>query len=187
MSSIAEIKRLLRSLADTKNETGVVLICEVREVYDYSCDVIDILSGDEIKGVRLQAGTDAGTGLTIKPLKNSVVVVSAISVVDRYVSMYSEIDSIILFVGDSKVEVTSSNITFNDNQANSYLTDINKLVSEFNEIRLDINNLKQLLTTWVPVIQDGGASLKAASANWAAQLMQPVVTVNDLKDEKIKH
>jgi hypothetical protein len=90
-------------------------------------------------------------------------------------------------VKDFSIKMTDSLIELNGGQKSSYLTDINKLVKKINSLENSLNALKQVLTIWVPVPMDGGAVLKAAVTSWAAQLMQPVTTVNDLKDDKVKH
>jgi phage baseplate assembly protein gpV len=94
-------------------------------------------------------------------------------------SMRLEMDSISILMDDK--------ITFNDGSKGSYLTDINSLVSQLQRLENAMNSLKQALTVWVPVTMDGGAALKAAITSWAAQLIQPLTSVNDLKDDKVKH
>jgi hypothetical protein len=46
--------------------------------------------------------------------------------------------------------------------------------------------LKQAFSSWVPVVYDGGASLKAAAASWAAQRLTETQQ-KDIENELIKH
>ena len=103
------------------------------------------------------------------------------------VKVYLDNTSIELSVKERSVKIDDSIITLNGGSKNSYLTDINQLVAKLNRLENDINSLKQAMTVWVPVPMDGGAVLKAAITAWAAQVLQPVTQVNDLKDEKVKH
>ncbi len=162
-------------------------VCKVTEVQEYTCTVTRLLDGDELKNVRLSAGTDPAKGVLIRPALDSVVLVSELTEVDRFVSMFSTIESFRAKVGAMSILITEDEIVFNEARLGSNLTDIAKLVSEINKLRGELNSLKQVLTVWVPVPMDGGAVLKAAVATWASQLLQPNITVNDLKDEKIKH
>lgn len=85
------------------------------------------------------------------------------------------------------IELTENEITLNGGQKGSWLTDINALVGKINALENDLNNLKTVLTTWVPVPMDGGAVLKALVTAWGTQMIMPITTANDLKDSKVKH
>ena len=50
----------------------------------------------------------------------------------------------------------------------------------------ELNTLKQVLTSWTPVPQDGGASLKASVASWAGRQLQ-LTRQSDYEDTKVKH
>ena len=83
------------------------------------------------------------------------------------------------------MSLTADSIELNGGD-NGGLVKIEALTDKINNIEKDINKLKQAFTTWVPVPQDGGASLKGGVASWAAQ--QLVQTqVSDLEDDKITH
>lgn len=94
-------------------------------------------------------------------------------------SIHLKIGSISIFMNDK--------ITFNEGSNNSFMMKIDQVVSKLNRVENALNALKQVLTVWIPVPMDGGAVLKAAVTSWATQLIQPVTSSNDLKDDKIKH
>lgn len=47
-----------------------------------------------------------------------------------------------------------------------FLVRFSKLKEVADELKTDINSLKTVFSTWVPVANDGGAALKAAAATW---------------------
>lgn len=53
-------------------------------------------------------------------------------------------------------------------------------------LQQDINSLKQVFATWVPVTQDGGAALKASAASWFAQPLA-VTQSTQLQNPKVSH
>jgi hypothetical protein len=91
-----------------------------------------------------------------------------------------------LSVKEKGVKIDKNGLVFNGGAKNSFMIDINKDVQKKNTVENDLNTLKQLVTTWVPAPMDGGAVLKGLLTSWASQTITPT-TVNDLKDELIKH
>jgi hypothetical protein len=60
----------------------------------------------------------------------------------------------------------------------------NELETAFNEVKNDLNTLKNLFSSWVTVPSDGGASLKIITATWSAT---PLIEQIELsKNDKIK-
>lgn len=66
----------------------------------------------------------------------------------------------------------------------NFAVKFNELKSAFDELQQDMETLKQVFTTWVPVPTDGGAALKAASATWSATPL--VQNIDNAKNEDIK-
>ena len=60
----------------------------------------------------------------------------------------------------------------------------NKTKESIDEIKDDINALKQVFSAWVTVPSDGGAALKAGAATWFGQ--QLTKNIDDAKKETIK-
>lgn len=44
-----------------------------------------------------------------------------------------------------------------------------KLIERLNKIEADLNTVKQAFNSWTPVPDDGGAALKAVTADWAGE------------------
>ena len=69
---------------------------------------------------------------------------------------------------------------------NEGLVKVSVATEKLNALEKDVNNLKQLFSTWVPVAQDGGAALKTAVTSWAnSRLVES--NKNELQNSKIKH
>lgn len=66
------------------------------------------------------------------------------------------------------------------------LINIEELTTKLNNIEKDINNLKSVIQNWIPVAEDGGASLKTAASSWAARQIE-LSSKSDYEDENIKH
>lgn len=56
---------------------------------------------------------------------------------------------------------------------------------EIKQLKDEINDLKQMFTTWVPVVYDGGAALKAALATFLTPI--PPAMKTDYENENILH
>lgn len=204
MSRKDEIRRKFDEMAKGDEQVFQASIKEVNEE-DFTCTVV---YDDELEytGVRLRAVVDSEKqGFCFIPKVESIVLVARIGNSNQlYVQLFSEIEKIIFGWGDDveilfdmerillrmqerSIEINADEITFNAGDKGSFATDINKLVDKINAIENDINSLKQAMTNWVPAPMDGGAVLKGLVTSWGAQLIQPVTTVDDLKDELIKH
>jgi len=76
-------------------------------------------------------------------------------------------------------------IQFNDGNNNG-LVKVADLVTKLNTIESDLNDIKQVFSTWTPVSQDGGAALKTAAASWASSVISETQQT-DLENDKVKH
>jgi hypothetical protein len=55
-----------------------------------------------------------------------------------------------------------------------------------NSLKDDINTLKDVFKNWVPVANDGGAALKAASSSWRNTALQPTQE-EDISNDNFTH
>lgn len=60
------------------------------------------------------------------------------------------------------------------------------LVAKVNALEAQLNQLKGLLSSWVPVPNDGGLALKVATTTWAGQPVAPT-TVQDIANPRVSH
>lgn len=134
------------------------------------------IEGGNLENVRLQAALDTSSGIVQIPKIGSKVIITFINEVQAFVSLCSEVD---------KVLIDTDLVQFNGGSEGG-LVNINDLVTKFNNLENDVNDLKTAFASWVTVPNDGGAALKAATATWYAAPLTPT-NKNDIEDDKIKH
>lgn len=84
-----------------------------------------------------------------------------------------------------EVSVNADEIVFNGG-GNGGVPISGNVSDRLNKVEKDINDLKQVFSTWVPAANDGGAALRGAAATWYAQQLQETQP-SDIENEKIKH
>ena len=77
-----------------------------------------------------------------------------------YIIAADELEKATLFVGATKMIVDNSGVVINDGN-NGGMVLSQKATDEINDLRQEISTLKSLITSFVPVPNDGGAALKA--------------------------
>jgi len=180
MDSIAEI--LLKIVGNSGKQS---LIAKVNCVGDYNCEVTVVESGLILPNVRLTSGTDATKGIIICPAKDSYVIVDKLNDIDYYVSMYSEIASYKVCVGDMSILITADAITLNDGRLGSNIPDIGKLVGQLNALENKVNNLISTLNgITIPLAPSGTFPF---STIFGAVSSLETTKANDIADEKIKN
>lgn len=112
---------------------------------------------------------DKKNGIVQIPKVESRVVVMFRSLSVGFVVMVDEVEEILINGGENGGLVISGS-----------------LIERLNSIEKDINSLKQVVTTWVPVPNDGGAAFKTAAATWSGQSLQET-QIEDLENDIIKH
>lgn len=199
-----DIRRTLKEMAAGTDQVFLATVKSVDEE-EFFCTV-ETSTDIQYEDVRLRSILDSEKkGFCFIPKLESTVLVGRIGNSNQlFVQLFSEIDKIIftytedmeitfdterifLRMKERSIEIKEDAITFNGNDKGSFATDINKLVDKISAIEKDINSLKQVMTNWVPAPMDGGAVLKGLVTTWGAQLIQPVTTVDSIKDELIKH
>ena len=184
--TMSEIASLVKQLAGRGVST--LKFSEVTSV-DRTTRTIDCQPLDEsapILGCTLQADGEGTQGLTLFPKVGSLVIVGLVDGGEAGVTLLSdELDALELQIGDQRIEVTKDGITLNEGKLGG-LINIADLTSKLNTLERDLNALKQALSSWTPVPQDGGASLKASVASWAGQQLQ-LSQRRDYEDTKVKH
>lgn len=177
MDTYAEIARAIKAMTGGNGGTAL-FTAEVKSVEGETCTVL--IGELEVPDVLLTPADEGADGkLVITPKVGSQVTVADLSggeLRQLAVVHWGEVE---------KISLTADSIELNGGD-NGGLVKIEALTDKINNIEKDINKLKQAFTTWVPVPQDGGSSLKSVVASWAAQ--QLVQTqVSDLEDDKITH
>ncbi len=181
MNTAESIRALIK-----KNEFKT-FACSVLQVNqsERTCDCRPLNGDADIFGVRLQSDINATSGLYAKPKIGSNVLVTIIRKNDAFVSLFSDVDNYEIVIGNTSFVMDGSTIKMNGGSLGG-LVKVQANVSKLNTIENSINSLKQILTAWVPVSNDGGAALKTAITTWAGQALTPT-TILDIEDTKVKH
>lgn len=184
-SDINTVVKLLRNTSTKGIELYSVIGTAVN--IRASENLIDIvpISGAKIADVLINPVIDSTLGLKLIPKENSIVIATFTSKQNAYLAMCSELEEINVEIGNSKVQVTDSEILFNEG-TNDGLINIKDLVTKLNNVENDLNILKSVFSSWVVAPTDGGGALKIAAAAWYAAMLTPTVQAN-LEDTKIKH
>lgn len=156
----------VRKLAGTYNQDTVQLVTATVLSVDEDAGVckVEAVTGSastEIDGVELQ--TVISDGLLFIPKVGSEVKVLYSTYTTPFIVQYSDIE---------KMFIASEAIQFNDGALEGMVKVI-ELTQKLNNLEQDLNTLKQVFTSWVPVPSDGGAALKTAASSWAAQQITP--------------
>lgn len=179
-----EIARKLREMLKSSPGTLIGTVQQVN-ADDPSVDVeIDGLVFHE---VQLTSSMDNSLkGIKILPKKDSVVLVQRIGESNElFVVMFSEVDSIQWEIENMKLFVDKDGFVFNGGN-NKGMVKLPELVDQLNAIQDDVNNFKQIMSSWTPVPNDGGAELKSAAASWAGQQLERT-TEDDIENKDVKH
>lgn len=140
-----DLRDAIRSIAGTDKISVFGILATVISVDPGSatCDCDPIDDSATIEGVRLQSGP--GNGKLYIPKVGSVVIVHLVSDSEGYVTMFSELDSIQFLDG-----------------SHGGLTKTQELKTQLDKSNEVLSAIANVLTTWSPVPNDGGAALKAA-------------------------
>lgn len=164
-------------------------LCKVISVDGDKCDCAPVQGGADFLDVRLRSVLDDSTdGLLITPKKDSLVLIGIIEndSAKAFVIQYSDIDKLnFKNANGMTVDVLPSVIKLNGDQEEG-LVKVKDLKTKLNNVEGELNDLKTILTTWVPVANDGGAALKALVTTWASQPIVPTQQA-DIENPKVKH
>lgn len=176
MEPLSEIRKSIRGMAARTGKSGC-FTAKVKAVNSETCSVE--LDGLTLTDVRLRAVVNGeNSKILVTPEIGSYVLVADLAgdLSQLAVVGYSEV---------KKIEVDTDKVIFNGGN-NHGLVNINDLTQKLNAIEQDINTLKSIFTSWTPVVEDGGAALKAATQTWASSQLQ-ITQISDYEDTNITH
>ena len=178
---MSAIKNIIKQIA-TEGSSASLFIGTVSAV-DTKTRTVDVEPINEdapVLGVNLQANQEATLGVVLFPRVGSYVAVAMLSGYAAGVVVLTEdVESIEVNINDgTKLTITEGGISlavkdgttldiddsaavFNGGDLGG-LINVADLTDRLNTIEKDINNLKSVMSSWVPVSQDGGAALKSA-------------------------
>jgi hypothetical protein len=176
MSSYEEIREGLRVLFASQS----IMIGKVESIdKEKVLCTVSLVANPEIvlQEVRLRAVDDEqDKGMVLFPAVGSAVLVGKIDNISAYyIAMFSEVESI---------EIQCEKTIFNKGELGG-MVKLKPLTAKIKKLETELNTLKNLLTTWVPVPSDGGAALKIALAPFTSQPIT-VTQESELENPKIK-
>jgi len=163
------LKQLIEQLAD-KGDQVYSKVCKVISVdtEERTCEVEQLSGGANIPSCRLQAAINQSDGFMLVPAVGSFVIVSWLNKNVAYVSLCSQLEEIQLN---------------GDQYGGGIIAD--KLKEQVDKNSRFLDQLKQILDSWVPVAQDGGLALKTA---WSAiSSAQHTADLSDITNDTVKH
>lgn len=168
MDPYRELRELLAKIGGGKATSlyqGVVTALS-----DITCEVS--IDGLSIPDVRLRASTEVdGAQIIVRPAVGSVVIVG---------SLTGDLDHLVVLSMDRAEEVI-----INGGKLGG-LIKVQEITQKLNALESEVNNLKQLLASWVPVKGDGGAVLRGLLGSWAGKRLT-LSRREDYEDTKVKH
>lgn len=144
----------------------------------FTIDVVDSYDV-EYYNVRLRASIDGSkSGLIIIPKVDSTVLVGLIGNSDSalYMVMASDV---------AEIKINCDNIKINDGENGPVLIS-QEIINDLNEVKQDINALKDVFSNWVTTPNDGGAALKSLATSWANEQLVDT-ELNDVTNPKLTH
>ncbi|MBQ5596391.1 MAG: hypothetical protein IIU75_04870 [Rikenellaceae bacterium] len=146
---------------------------------------VEEFDGDAPIRVPLMCLNAGSAVLKVKPKQYSTaIILYTEGDVNRPVFVgFTEVEEITVVVGESSVKITDGLIEFNGGE-NKGMVLAESVKDKLNKIEDDINALKSAMSSWTPVPNDGGASLKAATSTWFAQRLVST-QLSDIENDKI--
>lgn len=203
MDKKAKILSGLKALSKVPIVTFAAEVLAVDEA-KATIDCKPLSGGAELLDVRIKSTIDeVETGIIVLPSVGSFVLLGLIgnNEDEALLLKCNEVDYIKIYIRENyleyglngifidfegrKLKIDDIEVVFDDG-ANGGIAKVPALETEFNTIQNDINQLKQIFSAWVTVPQDGGASLKALAASWAAATLTATQAAN-IENEIIKH
>lgn len=169
MTKEEQIKEGIKNIGGGNEKTFLAIVEKNYPDKDY-IDVKD-LSGTLYTEVRKRAGIgEPKKGFLITPTIGSSVIVSRLGESDElFVELFSDVDS----------------IQFNGGK-NEGLVKVVELTAKLNSLEKDLNDLKTKLYAWVPVPNDGGASLKTTLTTWFGKKLTET-NKKDIQNDTFTH
>lgn len=173
-----EIARKLKEINHRDNDTMIGIVKSV-DADNAVCDVdVDGLLFTE---VQLKSIMKSGTkGVKLLPKKNSIVIVERIGKSNElFITMYSEVDSILWEIEDMKFFVDKDGFAFNDGN-NDGIPKVNPVTQKLNNIENKVNQ----------IIAQYNSHVHPANGAPTTSLITGALTTtnkNDLENTKVKH
>lgn len=183
-----ELKQAIRTIVGLDQFDNVkYIVCDVVSVNESSrsCSVTTVSDGNETSLDDVMLMIESDDGFLLLPAVDSTVVVAMSDKVAPFVCFFSEIQKVLLIVGDSSITAEPDKITFNDGSFGG-LIKIVDLVSRLNKVE---NALIELKTKYNTHTHTGVTTGPGTSGPTAGLLTETVTNTvrNDIENVLVVH
>lgn len=181
----AKITTALKKLASTYGPEAIIAanVSSVNE-QDFTCDCVTD-DDMEVPGVLYKSVSGGEVDVVLQPSINSRCYIGRISDSDEWIMIKTgSIDKIYIKVGTTLLSITDDGIILNGGELGG-LVKRDGIKSQMNKLENELNDLKKILLSWVPVAGDGGSALKVKINSWAGKQVKKTQN-DDIENSKIK-
>lgn len=183
-------QRLIEAITRKGQAPLLVTVGKVSNI-DENKRICDIAIDDDLtlNNCRLNAIVDSyDNRLLVVPKENSMVAFIAIGgkLTEPLVIAYSEIDKVLLTIGESDILIEDGKIEMNGGDLGG-LIKLQQLESNLDKLKKYVEDLATMASSAMAPMAalDGGASVTTFNTNWGA--MQAAFSFDDMEDTKITH
>ena len=183
-------QRLIEAITRKGQAPLLVTVGKVSNI-DENKRICDIAIDDDLtlNNCRLNAIVDSyDNRLLVVPKDNSMVAFIAIGgkLTEPLVIAYSEIDKVLLTIGESDILIEDGKIEMNGGDLGG-LIKLQQLESNLNKLKKYVEDLATMASTAMAPMAalDGGASVTTFNTNWGAT--NAAFSFEDMEDTKITH
>ena len=183
-------QRLIEAITRKGQAPLLVTVGKVSNI-DENKRICDIAIDDDLtlNNCRLNAIVDSyDNRLLVVPKDNSMVAFIAIGgkLTEPLVIAYSEIDKVLLTIGESDILIEDGKIEMNGGDLGG-LIKLQQLESNLDKLKKYVEDLATMASSAMAPMAalDGGASVTTFNTNWGA--MQAAFSFDDMEDTKITH
>lgn len=183
-------QRLIEAITRKGQAPLLVTVGKVSNI-DENKRICDIAIDDDLtlNNCRLNAIVDSyDNRLLVVPKDNSMVAFIAIGgkLTEPLVIAYSEIDKVLLTIGESDILIEDGKIEMNGGDLGG-LIKLQQLESNLDKLKKYVEDLATMASSAMAPMAalDGGASVATFNTNWGA--MKAAFSFDDMEDTKITH
>ncbi len=177
---------LYESMKRVFKNNNAVMTGKVLEVDQEKCTCTIDVGGQKFLNVALRSIVSDDMGFVLFPEEGSKILIVRFDNSNRLFMLNAEkLEKIHVKIADTKLVLKGNEIIINNGNLGGLVV-IGDLVEKLNNIENDLNAIKNVFSTWVPVPNDGGAALKTAATSWAGDVLAITQTEN-IENDKVKH
>lgn len=185
MNKRARIAQLLGDIVGKTNSGLILFTAQVVSVQGDTCTVM--IDGLDLPDVRLTpTTTPRDETLILKPAIDSFVLVGSLSgdLNNLCVLASDTLAGVELTIGNISLLIDKEGVVLNGGKLGG-LVKLNDVTNKINVLENQLNQLKNILKSWTPAPNDGGAALKGAISGWAGRPIE-LTKSSELENLKVK-